>query len=233
MKKVIIMLGVIFLSIGTYAERSKVIINTELWEINNPLNSTNYIVSKNDVSNKENIELKTNRTKKTLKRKRNSKTTKAHKSEASSPKFIVNTGLGEINTSITKTEYVTSKKIEFGILNEVYNKGDESIVIGTLYSIDIYGNKKLIEAIKWSVNLKKTFKPKHAVFIGGTLSVPIYVNINKIALRTPGYGVQMGYEFKTNKKIGYRLKFQLQKYKINGAKSLINQSLTAGITYSI
>jgi hypothetical protein len=154
-------------------------------------------------------------------------------SHAINPKLIINTGLGDVNKPVNSTNYVTTKKIDLGISNEVYKNKTDSIVIATLYSVDIYNNKKVIEDIKWLVSLKKTFKPKHAVFIGGNLSIPLYVDIDNVKPKTPGYGIHMGYNFKSNNKINYKLLLQLHQYKTNYKKNLVNQSITAGITYSI
>jgi hypothetical protein len=152
---------------------------------------------------------------------------------ASNPNLIINTGLGEINKPVNSTKYVTTKKLDIGISKEVYKNKTDSIVIDTVYSVDFYGNKKMIEDIKWLVSLKKTFKPNHAVFIGGNLSIPLYVDIENLEVKTPGYGIHMGYSFKASNKIAYKLMLQLHQYKTNFTKNLINQSISAGIEYSI
>ena len=139
----------------------------------------------------------------------------------------------QVNKPVNSTNYITTKKIALGISNDVYKNGNDTVVIDTLYSVDIYNNKKVIEDIKLLVSLKKTFKPKHAIFIGGNLSIPLCINIDNVDIKSPGYGIHMGYNYKGNNKINYKLMLQLHQYKTNYKKNLINQSVTAGLTYSI
>jgi hypothetical protein len=151
-------------------------------------------------------------------------------SQAKKPEFVLNTGISNINKAINN---ITTKKINIGITNEIYNNTKESIDISTIYSIDVYNNNKIMEDIKWLASIKKTIIPNHTVFFGGNISLPLYVNIDGISITKHGYGIHLGYIFNSSPTLKYKLMYQSHQYKTNRPERLIMRSITAGIVYSI